>query len=217
MKKLLTLAVVMLTSIVALPSASLADIDSRNIREGAMYERIVPPQPTSSGDKVEIVDIFYYGCPHCHRFIPYMEKWLEHKPDNVAYTRMPAVLRQDWSLLGRAYYAAEVLGVLDETHNALFDGIHNEKRKELFTEDGLLDFYANYGIDRETFRKTLYSFAVESKIRWAKQMIRRYRISGTPTVIVNGKYRVTPTRDCDFNCVINVVDYLVKQESGTNK
>ncbi|MBI5450216.1 MAG: thiol:disulfide interchange protein DsbA/DsbL [Gammaproteobacteria bacterium] len=208
MKNFLALAALL----VLLPTLGHAAVSPQDAAKKTPYEMITPPVPTASGGKIEVVEIFFYGCPHCHEFHPYMEQWLKTRPANVSYVRMPAVLRDDWSLLGRAYYAAELLGVLDKSHTALFDAIHKGKRQELFTEDGLANFYADYGVNKDTFRKTLYSFAVETKISWSKQMVRRYRIGGTPTVIINGKYRVDPGMTNGFDGMIRTVDYLVKQE-----
>lgn len=209
MKKLLSF----IFTLLLLPSLSMAAIGKHSVTPG-MYEFVTPAQPTSSGNKIEVIEIFYYGCPHCHRFQEHMDRWVKTIPDNVNVIRMPAVMRNDWTLLGRAFYAAEVLGVLEKSHKALFDGIHNKKDKSLHTEAGLMAFYANYGIDPELFRKTLYSFAVETKLRWAKQMVQRYQISGTPAVIINGKYRLDPGKTKGFANMINVMDHLIAKEAG---
>lgn len=181
-------------------------------REGVAYQRVIPPQPTLHSDRVEVVEIFWYGCPHCHRFQPYLERWLKTKPDNVDYIRLPAILRESWAIHARAFYTAEALGVLDRIHTPLFDAIHKERRR-LDTEEALMAFFAEHGVDEERFRKTFHSFAVDSKVRRARLMTRRYGTEGTPAVIINGKYRTGPGMVNSFEELIKVIDYLVEKET----
>jgi len=190
-------------------TASAADIVA-----GQHYKEIVPEQPKFKGDaKIEVVEIFWYGCPHCHRFRPFMEEWLKTKPANVTYTRMPAVLRPSWAIHARAYFTAEALGVADETHDALFNAIHVNKRR-LNTEDELAEFYAEHGVEKDKFLKAFNSFAVESKLRRATELARRYGVFATPTVVINGKYRTDGTMsEKGFDGMIETIDYLVKKES----
>lgn len=184
-----------------------------SFEEGESYKLLPQAQPTMAEDKIEVVELFWYGCPHCHKFQPYVEKWLKTKPDNVVYIRMPAILRKDWSLHARAFYTAETLGILDKIHTPLFDAIHVEKQR-LFSEEALMDFFEQYGVTNKQFKDTFYSFTVDSKLRRANQMTRRYRISGTPAVVVNGKYVTGPAEAKGFENLIKVIDYLVKKESS---
>jgi len=180
--------------------------------EGKSYKKLAQPQATMDKNKIEVVELFWYGCPHCHKFQPYVEKWLKTKPDNVSYIRMPAILREDWSLHARAFYTAETLGVLDRIHTPLFDAIHNDKR-HLFTEGKLMDFFAEHGVNNDDFRNTFHSFAVDSKVRRARQMTRRYQTRGTPAVAINGKYVTGPGMAKGFDNMIKVIDYLVEKET----
>jgi thiol:disulfide interchange protein DsbA len=183
-----------------------------SFEEGIQYTKLSHPQPTVDADKIEVVELFWYGCPHCHKFQPYVEKWLKTKPDNVSYVRMPAILREDWSLHARAFYTAEILGALDRIHTPLFDAIHNDKR-HLFTENKLMEFFQEHGVSNDDFRNTFHSFAVDSKVRRARQMTRRYQVRGTPAVVVNGKYLTGPGMANGFDNMIKVIDYLVDKES----
>ncbi len=194
--------------IVALPLSALAE-DA--FSEGVAYARIVPAQPTAEPDKIEVVELFWYGCPHCHRFQPYLERWLKNKPDDVVYIRMPAILSDSWALLARAYYAAEALGKLEEIHQPLFKAIHEQKRR-FSTERDVAAFFAEHGVSNEDFRKVFHSFSVESKVRRARQMTRRYHIQGTPSVVINGKYRSNPGMSRGFDNLIRVIDFLVEKE-----
>lgn len=183
-----------------------------DFQEGINYTRIIPPQPTESKGKIEVVELFWYGCPHCHRFQPYLERWAKQAPADVQYRRMPATLAEHWTILARAYYTAEALGVLDKTHKALFDAIHAQKRR-LDTEERLADFFAEHGVSKDDFKKTFTSFAVEAKVRRAAEMTRRYNTEATPSVVVNGKYIINSGQaDGNFNTMLKVIDYLVDKE-----
>ena len=183
-------------------------------QENVAYERILPAQPTADPATVEVVEIFWYGCPHCHRFQPYVESWLLSGPENVTFVRLPAILNERWAIHSRAYYTAEALGVLEQIHPALFDAIHNKKLR-LDTEASLTDFFAEHGVDRERFRSTFNSFAVNSKVSRARELTRRYGIDGTPAVVVNGKYRTGPGMTGTFEALIDVVDFLVDREAAS--
>ena len=188
---------------------------STPFEEGINYKRLPKPQATADASKIEVVELFWYGCPHCHKFQPYVEEWLKTKPDNVNYIRMPAILREDWSLHARAFYTAETLGVLDRIHAPLFDAIHIEKR-HLFTEDSLMQFFQEYGVSNDDFRNTFHSFAVDSKVRRARLMTRNYQIRGTPAVVINGKYVTGPGMAKGFENMIKIIDYLVDKEAHSN-
>lgn len=179
---------------------------------GAEYEPISPPQPTANADKVEIVELFWYECPHCYRLLPAMERWLQDKPENVEFVRMPAILIGSWALHARAYYTAELLGVVDKIHRPLFDAIHAERR-DLKSEQAIEAFFGEYGVDAETFKKTWRSFAVETKVRKARVMTQRYGISGTPAVIINGKYRTDGVMTGNFANMLRVINELIAKES----
>lgn len=206
MKKLLLIALVLASSLLQ------AKVEPEPFQAGVAYEILPQAQPTADSNKIEVVELFWYGCPHCHRFQPYIEQWLKQKPDNVVYIRMPAILRDDWSLHARAFYTAELLGVLDQIHPALFNAIHNEKR-QLFSEQSLMAFFSEHGVNKSDFTKTFHSFAVDSKVRRAKQMTRRYRTRGTPSVIINGKYLSGPGKANGFLNLVKLIDYLVAKET----
>jgi len=213
MKLLLKLVLPLLLMPLFVPIASGQD----NFVEGVNYKLIVPQQPTSDPNKVEVVELFWYGCPHCHRFQPFIERWVKSKPDYVNYVRMPAILRDGWALHAKAFYTAEELGVLDKTHEPLFNAIHNQRNRSLITDqDKLFDFYAEHGVDKANFIKVFNSFSTDSKVRRAKLMTQRYGTEGTPSVVVNGKYRVDPgMAHGDFATMIKIIDFLVHKENST--
>jgi thiol:disulfide interchange protein DsbA len=189
--------------------------------EGVQYKRLASPQPTSAPGKIEVVEVFSYACPHCFHMEPEIEEWLKAKPDDVVFVRLPAVFRPEWEPLAKAYFTAEILGVLDKTHEALFEAIH-EKNQRFGDEAAIQAFFVSQGVSAEDFKKTFDSFAVAVKVNNAKLMTRRYAIEGVPTLIVNGKFSTSGTlaganeKDHSVKEVnertLKVVDYLVEQE-----
>lgn len=183
-------------------------------QENVSYQKIIPAQPTSSTGKVEVVEVFWYGCPHCHRFQPYVENWLLSEPENVSFVRLPAILNERWAIHARAYYTAEALGVLERIHPLLFDAMHT-KRLSLNSQASLADFFAEQGVDKDEFDKVFNSFAVNNKVSRARELTRRYGIDGTPAVVVNGKYRTSPSMTGSFETLIDVIGFLVERETAT--
>ena len=185
---------------------------SADFVEGQHYTRIDPAQPTSTPDKVEVVEVFWYGCPHCYRLEPYVKRWLKTKPDNVEFVRMPGIFSPRWMIHARAYYTAEVLGVVDKLHDPIFEAIHGA-RQPLNTQDEIMALFKEHGVSEEDFKRVFLSFAVDSKMRRASEMTMRYDIDGVPALIVNGKYRTSASQAGSNAAVFQVVDYLVALES----
>ena len=175
------------------------------------YEVLQPPQQTETGNRIEVVDVFWYGCPHCYTFLPMMEAYDLVKPEYVEIRRLPAIFRESWEAHARAFYAAALLGVVDSTHRPLFEEIH-EQRNPTDHKEALAAFFERQGVDRGTFGQTYDSFAVESLVRKSLLMQQRYGITGTPSVVVNGKYRVTGRLAGSYDNVIPVVMALVEME-----
>lgn len=178
---------------------------------GKNYFVIDPPQPTASGDKIEVLEVFSYACPHCAHFQPYAERIKAALPSYAAFDYMPAVFNAQWEPFARAFYTAQSLGVLAKTHQALFDALHTE-HVPLRSIDDLAGFYAQHGVDRAKFLATSASFEIESKLSRSIQMVKDYGIDGTPSIVVNGKYRVTGASAGGFDQLIDLVQYLVKKE-----
>ncbi|WP_455376572.1 thiol:disulfide interchange protein DsbA/DsbL [Kaarinaea lacus] len=198
-----------LCSIALLPAfANAAPLFSEKIH----YESVVPAQPTSTGKKVEVVEMFWYGCPHCNALEPYVNRWLKKIPANAEFVRMPAIFRPQWEQHARAYYTAEILGVLDKIHSAMFEAIHGQKRK-VNTDEEIKKFFMEHGVSDKDFSRVFRSFAVEAKIRRAKDMSQRYGIRGVPALIVNGKYRTSAQQAGGNAKIFRVVNFLVEKES----
>ena len=179
--------------------------------DGKEYLTLKTPQPTNSGDNIEVVELFWYGCPHCYRLDPLLDDWHKTIADDVEFIRMPAVLGPNWVLYGKAFYTAELLGVTDKIHPALFSAIHKDKKK-LRNADDLKALFAKQGVSAEDFDNTFNSFAVNVKMNNAKQMTKRYAITGVPTIIVNGKYSTSGSQAGSNENIIKVMDYLIDRE-----
>ena len=183
--------------------------------EGVKYQRIANPQPTSMADKIEVLEFFWYGCPHCYQLEPEVEAWLKNNPDDVEFVRMPAVLGPSWELLTRAYYTADLLDATDKIHKSLFERLH-KARKKIRNADELKAFFVEQGVSAEDFDNTFSSFAVITKTNRSKQVSGLYGITGVPAMVVNGKYLVTAKMAGSNKQMLDVVDYLVEQERGSS-
>jgi thiol:disulfide interchange protein DsbA len=185
--------------------------------EGEHYQRVVPQQPTKTGEKIEVLEIFWYGCPHCYSFEPYVHEWLKTKADDVEFRRLPGVFRAEWVPHARAYYSAQALGVLDTIHVPLFEALHLDG-KPVFNQEQLADFFETHGVAKKKFNKTFDSFSIDGKTRQAMLMSREYGISGVPAVIINGKYRSSATAAGNFAELLKLIDHLVdKERQGSAK
>ena len=184
------------------------------VDEGIDYTTLAKPQPTETGDKIEVLEVFMYSCPHCYYLEPTIGKWLKTKPDNVELRRMPAVFGAKVVPHARAFYAAELMGVQAQLHEPLFRALHVEKKK-VWDEDALVAFAEEQGIDGAEFRKSYNSFFVNMKVRRAEEMGKRFGIDGVPTFIVNGKYRTSPSQTGSREKMVQVIDHLIGVEAGS--
>lgn len=167
------------------------------------------------GDKVEVVEVFSYLCSHCNTFEPYVNSWAARVPDYVDFKRIPVVFgRESWELYARAYATADIMNIAEEAHMAMMDRLWKE-RKVMRSLDEIADFYAGFGADKEKFLSTAQSFAVDGKLRKDQQLVRSYGITATPSLVVNGKYRITGNAAIpSFDAMLDVVNYLVEIEKA---
>jgi protein dithiol oxidoreductase (disulfide-forming) len=168
--------------------ASVAAPTSARFQLGKHYNRLSPTQPTSSPpDKVEVAEVFWYGCPHCYALDPAVKTWLAGKPEYVSFVRLPVVWSDVAKTHARAFYTAEALGKIGTMHDALFREIH-DNHDLLDTEDKLQAFFGTLGVDAATFKAAYESAGVQTKVQRADELGRRYRVGSVPTIVVNGKY-----------------------------
>ena len=159
---------------------------------GRDYRVMGAPQPVESGKRIEVLEFFWYGCPHCNALQPPLRVWLKQKPADVEFRRVPAVFSDSWIPLTWTYYTLEAMGVVDKLHYDVFDAIHEQKVR-LSDQKVLFDWAAKQGIDASKFAETYNSFGVKSRGMRSIEMTKAYDIPGTPALIVDGKYLVAPS------------------------
>jgi thiol:disulfide interchange protein DsbA len=180
------------------------------------YETLDTPQPTQNPDKVEVIEFFWYGCPHCYDFEPILESWVKKLPANVDFIRQPAAFSDLWAKHAKAFYVAQALGVLDQVHADLFDALQN-KHQKLESEDQLAAFFTAHGVKEADFHEAYNSFLVDTKVRQAAVTPARYGVTGVPVLIVNGKYKVDGKSAGSHEKMIEVVNQLIKKEAAAKK
>ncbi len=153
---------------------------------------------------VEVIEFFWYGCPHCYRFQSELHDWLPDTPDHYDFQMVPALIADGWEVHARAFYAAQLLGELDNFHLPFYQALHQDNRR-LNSVEGIAEFAGELGIDEERFASTMESFAVESRLRRARELNREYGLSGTPSMGVDGKL-VSPRDAGSFAEMLRMVD-----------
>ena len=163
---------------------------------------------------VDVTEIFSYACSHCNTFEPYMQSWKKTKPENVRLTRLPVVFgNRSWELLARGYITAEMMGIAEESHVPMMDAIWKE-RKQFRDIDQLAEFYSAFGVEEDDFKGNFKSFAADSQLRKGQQDIVAFGVSGTPTIVVNHKYRIVNSKHVpNYEVMLDVVNFLVAEES----
>ena len=185
---------------------------AEDFAEGIEYETLAAPVRTSDPNQVVVTEMFWYGCPHCFRFEPYINRWKENIPEGVVLEQVPSVLNPSWMEHARAYFALTMLdGDTDKAHQAVFNAIHLQNRS-LNNVDQMARFIAEQGLDEKAFRDHYHSFPVDTLIRKNRQKERRYGHRGVPAVIINGKYRTSASMAGSNARMIKVIDYLVARE-----
>lgn len=211
MKKLLKFVAVM--GLVATPFLTASAMPEAYV-EGTHYAKTAQRLATTTEDnKIEVVELFSYSCPHCFRLDPLVMEWKKTLPENVKFVHVPAIFRDSWLQLARVFYAAEAMGELDRLHPIIFNAIHVEK-KRLNTEEQLLDFIEEQGIDRAAFEKMMNSFTVKAKVKKALILSQASGVTGVPAMIVNGKYRTDAPLAGSMEEMMKAVDFLIQKESA---
>ena len=214
---ILTFTLLFTAALQAAPVAPAAKPAAAAFKEGVNYQPVLPAQPTStSPGQIEVVDFFWYGCPHCNALEPYLESWERSKPANVVLRRVPAILEPDWEPAARAYYTAEALGLLARSHMATFNEIHQNTHPLLNEADFQAFFTRQFNTDGKQFAATWSSPAVDAKIAQAKVLADRYGLIqfGVPTLIVNGRWVTGGGFGVGYPQIMQVVNQLVQQEQA---
>ena len=186
-------------------------------QEGLHYF-LIEGAPTKSDGTMQLEEAFSYLCTHCYTFEPYITSWKQRKPENVKFRRIPVVFgRGSWELYARGYVTAEMMNVPAEAHAALMDRIWKEKAI-IRSLDELATFYSQFGLDKEKFISTSRSFAVDGMLRKDQSLVRTYGIRGTPSVVLNGKYRIAGSAAVgNYDVMFDIVDYLIELETPASQ
>ncbi len=195
----------------SLLGAASAQAETLDIQAGKQYVELKNPVPVSKPGKIEVVELFWYGCGHCYQFESSINPWAEKLPEDVNFVRIPALFGGMWNVHGQLFITLEAMKADHKVHAAVFDGIHKQGRK-LATPEEMADYLANHGIDREAFLKTFNSFGVKSQLEKAKKLGMAYQINGVPVLIVNGKYRFDIGSSGGPQKALQVADYLIAKE-----
>jgi len=192
----------------------LALTDSSGFVLGTHYELLTPTQPTSSGpDQVEVAEVFWYGCPHCFAFEPYVEAWQRGAAEYVSFVRIPAVWNTTLQLHARMFYTAEALGKGAEMHAPIFQAIH-VNGNYLDSEAKLVEFFARFGVSQSEFASAFNSFTVNTKMQRAEELNQRYRIQSVPSIVINGKYTTNATMAGSYDRLIELINVLAAREQA---
>jgi len=176
------------------------------------YVKLTTAQGTSSPpDVVEVAEVFWYGCPHCFNFDPIVQNWEKNLPDGVNFIRLPVMWNPTNAIHARLFYTLEALGKLDDVHQAIFTEMHVNNNM-LTDEAEIMAFVGERGISADDFKKTFRSFAVESKLKRAKNLTQRYRIQSVPVLVINGTYLTTGKGIKNFDDMLAVADELITRE-----
>lgn len=179
-----------------------------HFEEGVHYRRVVQNPVRAVDGRIEVIDFFWYGCPHCYDLLPHLLSWRKTMPDDVAYRHVPPVLNPSWEGHARAYYVSEAMDLVARTHAPLFDAIHRDRRP-LHDEQALSRFFTEHGVEEKAFRELWHSFAVTSKVKQATQLAQRFRIPSVPSLVVGGIYLTSPSLAGSRQGVIDVLDSLL--------
>lgn len=196
-----------------------ADTREWKFKEGTHFARMVPTQPTVGGaDKIEVAEVFWYGCNHCYDFEAFVERWLATKPANVRFVRIPATWNPLVKLHAQLYYTEEVLGNNGKIANpeqfraAVFAEYHRRGNR-LASVDAIQALFEKHGVSADDFTTTWNSFEVSQKLRVAADLARRYSITGVPAIVVNGKYRTGAGEAGGYPRLLELIDELVVRET----
>lgn len=180
------------------------------------YKMLANPQAVESGEKVEVIEFFWYGCPHCFDLEPFLRKWTAALPKDVEFRRIPAIPTERWMPNARTFYTLEAMGLLEKMHGEVFDAIHID-RVNLNDERIQLDWMAKKGVDRAKFADAWRSFSVQSKTRRAAQLTQAYDITGVPTLVVDGKYQTSVSMTGSPEALMKTLDELIVRARAERK
>ncbi|MCH8181142.1 MAG: thiol:disulfide interchange protein DsbA/DsbL [Proteobacteria bacterium] len=180
--------------------------------EGTHYVKLAQPAPVAApAGKIEVVEFFWYGCPHCYHFEPALNAWVGKLPADVAFRRAPVAFRENpFGMHQRIYYTLEAMGLLSSLHSKTFHALHEEGQR-LDKPELIADFMAKQGVDRAKFMSVFDSFAVQTKCRQARSLADAYKIDGVPTIGIGGQFYTSISLNGTPDKTLATVDFLVNR------
>jgi protein dithiol oxidoreductase (disulfide-forming) len=177
---------------------------------GQQFKQTAQAIPSDTPAKIEVIELFWYGCPHCYHLEAPLSAWVKKLPEDVTFKRVPGIPRQDWAPMAKAYYTLEALGLVDKLHAPLFEAIHKQKTLNPTNEKAAIDWIAKQGgLDHKKVAETFNSFSVNTKVMRAVQIFRASGATGVPALIIDGKYMTSSTMAGGNDEVLNVADYII--------
>ena len=192
-------------------SCAVAEDVPKTYVAGVDYDLITPPVRGVDSDKIEVTEFFWYGCGHCYAFEPMLEQWKKTQPEDVSFRGIPAIWAEKMELHAKAYYAAETLGVLDTMNPVIFQAM-NVDHKPLASQADIAALFVANGVSEEDFNKAFNSFGVSSQVRQGIAIAKSAQITGTPALMVAGKYHVSSRKAGSQADMLKVVNSLIEQE-----
>ena len=182
-------------------------------QEGVHYFKIEQAAGTTVSDTIEVTELFSYACSHCNTFEPYMQSWNKSKAEYIKLNRLPVAFgRRAWELMARGYMTSEMMGIAEESHVAMMDAIWKE-HKQFRSLDELADFYSQFGVEKDAYIAHFKSFAADSLMRKGQRDVQLFGIKGTPSLVVNRKYRIESNENvAGFEVMLKVADFLAERE-----
>jgi thiol:disulfide interchange protein DsbA len=177
---------------------------------GTDYTVLQSPQPVDPAGKIEVTEFFWYGCPHCNEFDPYLEAWVKKQGPDVVFKRVPVAFRDDFIPHSKMYHALDALGLADKLTPAVFNEIH-VKKNYLLTPEAQATFLATQGVDKKKYMDAYNSFSTQSDLKRDTKLMADYKIDGVPTLAIQGKYETGPATTNSLPGTIQVLDFLVTQ------
>jgi thiol:disulfide interchange protein DsbA len=196
-------------TIVLAPLACTAESAAQQPEPRLNYEyRTIPPRPPATGERIEVIEFFWYGCPYCNQLQPALESWLQRKPADVELRRIPAVFRESWIPHARLYYTLETLGELGRLHQTVYR-THHIEHENLNSAERSAEWAGRHGLDRAAWLATYNSPEVEQKVRQAIADTRLYAVQGTPSLVIDGRYLTSTSFTETVAGVIPILDELI--------
>ena len=177
---------------------------------GTNFDKTAQAIPTDNKNKIEVMELFWYGCIHCYQMDPILNEWVKKLPKDVYFKRVPAIPRPEWAPMARAFYAMETLGVSEKLHTSIFDAVHKDKTLNPADEKAILEWVTlKSGLDRKKVEEAFNSFSMNASLNRAAQMFRAAGATGVPSLVIDGKYITSSTMAGGNNEALKITDDII--------